>query len=44
VLDRSAEEGTNLQFIDGVLHLDVPTVSSRLEHAGQVVGGQRGPR
>ena len=31
VLDRSAEEGANLQFIDEVLHLDVPTVSSRLE-------------
>ena len=31
VLDRSAEEGANLQFIEEVLHLDVPTVSSRLE-------------
>jgi ATP-dependent helicase HepA len=31
ILDRSAEEGANLQFIEEVLHLDVPTVSSRLE-------------
>jgi ATP-dependent helicase HepA len=31
VLDRSAEEGTNLQFIEEVLHLDMPTVSSRIE-------------
>jgi ATP-dependent helicase HepA len=31
VLDRSAEEGANLQFVEDVLHLDMPTVSSRLE-------------
>lgn len=31
VLDRSAEEGANLQFIEEVLHLDMPTASSRLE-------------
>lgn len=31
VFDRSAEEGTNLQFIDEVLHLDIPTASSRIE-------------
>jgi ATP-dependent helicase HepA len=31
ILDRSAEEGANLQFIEEVLHLDVPTVNSRLE-------------
>jgi ATP-dependent helicase HepA len=31
VLDRSAEEGANLQFIEEVLHLDMPTVTSRLE-------------
>ncbi len=31
VIDRSAEEGTNLQFIEEVLHLDVPTFSSHLE-------------
>lgn len=31
VIDRSAEEGVNLQFIDEVLHLDMPTVSARLE-------------
>lgn len=31
VIDRSAEEGTNLQFIDEVMHLDVPTTTSRLE-------------
>jgi ATP-dependent helicase HepA len=31
VFDRSAEEGTNLQFIDEVMHLDVPTTTSRLE-------------
>jgi ATP-dependent helicase HepA len=31
VLDRSAEEGTNLQSIEEVLHLDMPTANSRLE-------------
>lgn len=31
VMDRSVEEGANLQFIDEVLHLNVPTVSSQLE-------------
>lgn len=31
VIDRSAEEGTNLQFIDEVMHLDIPTTTSRLE-------------
>ncbi|MGW0805531.1 protein DpdE [Nonomuraea sp. NPDC002799] len=31
VIDRSAEEATNLQFIDEVLHLNVPTFSTHLE-------------
>jgi ATP-dependent helicase HepA len=31
VIDRSAEEGVNLQFIEEVLHLNVPTFSSQLE-------------
>ncbi|MGW5054362.1 protein DpdE [Actinokineospora sp. NPDC004072] len=31
VVDRSAEEGTNLQFIVEVLHLDLPTTTSRIE-------------
>jgi ATP-dependent helicase HepA len=31
ILDRSSEEGTNLQFVEEVLHLDVPTANSRLE-------------
>ncbi len=31
ILDRSAEEGANLQFMEEVLHLDMPTVTSRLE-------------
>jgi ATP-dependent helicase HepA len=31
VIDRSAEEGANLQFIEEVLHLNVPTSSSQLE-------------
>jgi ATP-dependent helicase HepA len=31
VIDRSAEEGANLQFIEEVLHLNVPTFSSHLE-------------
>jgi ATP-dependent helicase HepA len=31
VIDRSAEEGTNLQFIEEVLHLNVPTLTSHLE-------------
>jgi ATP-dependent helicase HepA len=31
IVDRSAEEGANLQFIEDVLHLDMPTVTSRLE-------------
>ena len=31
VIDRSAEEGANLQFIEEVLHLNVPTFSTHLE-------------
>ncbi|MEV4288470.1 protein DpdE [Nonomuraea bangladeshensis] len=31
VIDRSAEEATNLQFIEEVLHLNVPTFSTHLE-------------
>ena len=31
VLDRSAEEGANLQFIEDVLHLNVPVFTSHLE-------------
>lgn len=31
VIDRSAEEGANLQFIGEVLHLNLPTSTSRLE-------------
>ncbi|MER5325503.1 protein DpdE [Streptosporangium roseum] len=31
VIDRSAEESTNLQFIEEVLHLNVPTFSTHLE-------------
>lgn len=31
VIDRSAEEGANLQFVEEVLHLNVPTVTSHLE-------------
>ncbi|WP_268891419.1 protein DpdE [Actinokineospora pegani] len=31
VMDRSVEEGVNLQFIDDVVHLDLPTSVSRLE-------------
>ena len=31
VLDRSAEEGANLQFIDDVLHLNVPVFTTYLE-------------
>ena len=31
VLDRSAEEGANLQFIDEVLHLNVPVFTTDLE-------------
>ncbi|WP_197289799.1 protein DpdE [Saccharothrix sp. NRRL B-16348] len=31
VIDRSAEEGVNLQFVDEVLHLDIPASSARLE-------------
>ncbi|MBW4717516.1 protein DpdE [Saccharothrix obliqua] len=31
VIDRSAEEGANLQFVSEVLHLDIPTSTSRLE-------------
>lgn len=31
VLDRVGEEGVNLQIVDEVLHLDLPTTSSRLE-------------
>ena len=31
VLDRSAEEGTNLQFVEEVLHANLPTVTSQLE-------------
>jgi ATP-dependent helicase HepA len=31
VLDRSAEEGVNLQMVEEVLHLDTPTSSSHLE-------------
>jgi ATP-dependent helicase HepA len=31
VLDRSAEEGTNLQFVDEVLHLTLPVSTSQLE-------------
>jgi ATP-dependent helicase HepA len=31
VLDRSAEEGTNLQFVEEVLHLTLPVSTSQLE-------------
>ncbi|MGC4957774.1 protein DpdE [Actinomadura citrea] len=31
VIDRSAEEGANLQFIEEVLHLNVPAFSAHLE-------------
>lgn len=31
VFDRSAEEGANLQFIEDVLHLNVPTFTTHLE-------------
>lgn len=31
VIDRSAEEGINLQFIEDVLHLNVPSFSTHLE-------------
>jgi ATP-dependent helicase HepA len=31
VLDRSAEEGANLQFVDDVLHLNVPVFTTHLE-------------
>ena len=31
VLDRSAEEGANLQFIEEVLHLNVPVFTTHLE-------------
>jgi ATP-dependent helicase HepA len=31
VLDRSAEEGVNLQFIEEVLHLNVPVFTTQLE-------------
>ena len=31
VLDGAGDEGLNLQFVDEVLHLDLPTVTNRLE-------------
>jgi ATP-dependent helicase HepA len=31
VLDRSVEEGVNLQFVRAVLHINLPTVTSQLE-------------
>jgi ATP-dependent helicase HepA len=31
ILDRSAEEGANLQFVDDVLHLNVPVFTTHLE-------------
>ena len=31
VLDRSAEEGANLQFVEDVLHLNVPVFTTHLE-------------
>lgn len=31
VMDRSAEEGANLQFVDAVLHVNLPSITSQLE-------------